>query len=79
MHNGQHTNRLNRGITHGSVIGVRLDLNQGTLRFYIDDQAHGPIAFNNLVQGDIYYPAISLNKNVHVTLVSGLEPPSFVD
>ena len=76
MHNGQHTNRLTGGITVGSVIGVLLDLNQGTLRFYKNDQPHGPIAFANLTQGEVYYPAVSLNKNVHLTLASGLAPPS---
>ena len=75
MHNGQHTNRINGGIQVGSVIGVLLDLNQGILRFYIDDRPHGPIAFTNLRQGDLYYPAVSLNKNVQLTLVSGLDPP----
>jgi tripartite motif-containing protein 9/67 len=76
MHNGQHTNRINGRISLGSVVGVLLDLNNGTLSFYINDQPHGPIAFSNLTQGDVYYPAVSLNKNVQVTLVSGLEVPS---
>lgn len=75
MHNGQHTNRINGGIAVGSVIGVLLDLNNGTLRFFINDEPHGPIAFSNLTQGGVYYPAVSLNKNVHLTLVSGLDPP----
>lgn len=75
MHNGQHTNRINGGIFVGSVIGVLLDLDNGTLKFYINDQPHGPIAFSNLTPGDIYYPAVSLNKNVHLTLVSGLDLP----
>ena len=73
MHNGQHINRINRGISVGSVIGVLLDLNHGTLRFYVNDREHGSIAFTNLIPGDTYYPAVSLNKNVHLTLVSGLD------
>ena len=44
--------------------------------FYINDEAHGPIAFTNLTQGGVYYPAVSLNKNVQLTLVSGLNPPT---
>lgn len=77
MHNGQHTHRLNGGIHVGSVIGILLDLTQGTLRYFIDDQPHGPIAFSNLNLGDVYYPAVSLNKNVQLMLVTDLEPPSF--
>ncbi|CAF2051648.1 unnamed protein product [Rotaria magnacalcarata] len=76
MHNGQHTNRINSGITVGSVIGILLDLNNGTLSFYINDEPHGPIAFSNLTQGGVYYPAVSLNKNVQLTLVSGLDAPT---
>jgi len=76
MHNGQHTNRINGGISVGSVIGILLDLNNGTLSFYINDESHGPIAFSNLTQGGVYYPAVSLNKNVQLTLVSGLDPPT---
>ncbi|CAF3735918.1 unnamed protein product [Rotaria sp. Silwood1] len=75
MHNGQHTNRLNGGISIGSVIGILLDLTNGTLSFCINDQSHGPIAFSNLTLGDVYYPAVSLNKNVQLTLVSGLDLP----
>ena len=75
MHNGQHTNRINSGITVGSIIGVLLDLNHGTLSFYINDESHGPVAFSNLTQNSVYYPAVSLNKNVQVTLISGLDPP----
>ncbi|CAF5168096.1 unnamed protein product, partial [Rotaria sp. Silwood1] len=67
--------RLNGGISIGSVIGILLDLTNGTLSFYINDQSHGPIAFSNLTLGDVYYPAVSLNKNVQLTLVSGLDLP----
>jgi len=75
MYNGQHVNRINGGISIGSIIGVLLDLNNGILRFYINDQPHGSIAFSNLIKGDVYYPAVSLNKNVHMTLASGLDRP----
>lgn len=74
MHNGQHINRINGGISIGSVIGVLLDLDNGTLRFYLNDQPHGSIAFTNLTKGDIYYPAVSLNKNVHLTINSRVNP-----
>ena len=75
IHNGQHTHRINNGITIGSVIGILLDLDNGTLSFYINDQPHGPVAFSNLIQGNVYYPAVSLNKNVQLTLVSGIDLP----
>jgi hypothetical protein len=75
MHNGQHINRINGGISIGSVIGVLLDLNNGRLSFYINGKRHGEFAFSNLIQGEVYYPAVSLNKTVHLTLVSGLDLP----
>lgn len=80
-HNDQHTNRIdtNGGIATGSVIGVLLDLNQGTLSFLVDDEMQGgQPAFTKLPKG-VYYPAFSLNKNVQITLNSGLEPPPYLD
>lgn len=38
LHGGQHHGRLNVTVGSGSVIGVCLDLDRGTLRFYINDQ-----------------------------------------
>ncbi|VDL60254.1 unnamed protein product [Hymenolepis diminuta] len=75
LHNGEHFERTDGGICVGSVIGVRLDCERGSLAYYLDDEPHGPIAFNDLPSG-VYYPAISLNRDVQVTLRSGLEPPS---
>jgi tripartite motif-containing protein 9/67 len=80
IHNGKHLNRIdnNGGIQQGSIIGVLLDLNNGTLSYFINDETHGGgIAFSKLPKG-VYYPAFSLNKNVQITLNSGLEPPPFV-
>lgn len=79
IHNGKHTNRIDHGqqciIGAGSTIGVLLDLNQHTLSYFINDETHGAgLAFTNLPKG-VYYPAFSLNKNVQITLMSGLEPP----
>ena len=73
MHGGQHTDRTEGGIRVTSVVGVLLDLNQHTMCFYINDEAHGPIAFTAL--HGVFYPAISLNRNVQVTIHTGLEPP----
>lgn len=75
LHNGEHFERTDGGISVGSVIGVRLDCERGSLAYYLDDEPHGPIAFTGLSTG-VYYPAISLNRDVQVTLRSGLEPPS---
>ena len=50
------------------------------LSFYLNDEPHGSsmIAFSKLPKG-VYYPAFSLNKNVEITVNSGLEPPLCMD
>lgn len=78
MHNGKHFNRIDNGIQQACVIGVLLDLNNYTLSYYVNDESHGGLAFTKLPKG-VYYPAFSLNKNVQITLNSGLEPPPCLD
>ncbi|KAM9703173.1 E3 ubiquitin-protein ligase TRIM9 isoform 2-T2 [Menidia menidia] len=73
MHNNSHTNRAEGGITKGATVGVLLDLTKRTLTFYINQQQHGPTAFESL-EG-VFVPAVSLNRNVQVTLMTGLEVP----
>ncbi|KAM9646212.1 E3 ubiquitin-protein ligase TRIM9 isoform 18-T18 [Trichechus inunguis] len=63
------------GITKGATVGVLLDLNRKTLTFFINDEQQGPIAFEN-VEG-LFFPAVSLNRNVQVTLHTGLPVPDF--
>ncbi|XP_051946354.1 E3 ubiquitin-protein ligase TRIM9-like isoform X6 [Xyrauchen texanus] len=63
------------GISKGVTVGVLLDFSRGILLFLINDEQQGPVAFNTL-EG-MYYPAISLNRNVQVTLHSGLPIPDF--
>ncbi|KAA0187146.1 E3 ubiquitin-protein ligase [Fasciolopsis buskii] len=75
LHNGEHFERTDGGVRPGSVVGVRLDFNRGSLSYYLNDEPHGPIAFTNLPAG-VYYPAISLSRAVQLTLHSGLEAPS---
>ncbi|XP_040824519.1 E3 ubiquitin-protein ligase TRIM9-like isoform X19 [Ochotona curzoniae] len=75
MHNNSHTNRTEGGITKGATVGVLLDLNRKTLTFFINDEQQGPIAFDN-VEG-LFFPAVSLNRNVQVTLHTGLPVPDF--
>ncbi|XP_075386994.1 E3 ubiquitin-protein ligase TRIM9 isoform X9 [Tenrec ecaudatus] len=75
MHNNSHTNRTEGGINKGATIGVLLDLNRKTLTFFVNDEQQGPIAFEN-VEG-LFFPAVSLNRNVQVTLHTGLPVPDF--
>ncbi|XP_071961988.1 E3 ubiquitin-protein ligase TRIM9-like isoform X2 [Antedon mediterranea] len=77
IHKNVHADRAEGGICVGSVIGVLLDLNRRTLTFFVNDQRQGPIAFKDL-QG-VFFPAISLNRNVQVTVHSGLELPPDLD
>ncbi|CAJ1077995.1 E3 ubiquitin-protein ligase TRIM9 isoform X1 [Xyrichtys novacula] len=73
MHNNSHTNRAEGGITKGSTVGILLDLSKHTLTFFINKQQHGPTAFESL--DGVFVPAVSLNRNVQVTLLTGLEVP----
>ncbi|XP_021057619.1 E3 ubiquitin-protein ligase TRIM9 isoform X6 [Mus pahari] len=75
MHNNSHTNRTEGGISKGATIGVLLDLNRKTLTFFVNNEQQGPIAFEN-VEG-LFFPAVSLNRNVQVTLHTGLPVPDF--
>jgi tripartite motif-containing protein 9/67 len=78
MHSGKHFNRIDNGIQQGCVIGILLDLNRYQLSYFVNDEPHGNVAFTKLPKG-VYYPAFSLNKNVQITLNSGLEPPPSLD
>ncbi|XP_062428224.1 tripartite motif-containing protein 67 isoform X8 [Rhea pennata] len=64
------------GVSKGATVGVLLDLNKHNLTFYINGQQQGPPAFEN-VEG-VFMPALSLNRNVQVTLHTGLEVPQSV-
>ncbi|XP_039898015.1 E3 ubiquitin-protein ligase TRIM9 isoform X4 [Simochromis diagramma] len=63
------------GITKGATIGVLLDFTRGIVIFLVNDEQQGPVAFEGLEGA--YYPAISLNRNVQVTLHTGLPIPDF--
>ncbi|XP_064365352.1 tripartite motif-containing protein 67 isoform X5 [Dromaius novaehollandiae] len=76
MHCNSHTNRTEGGVSKGATVGVLLDLNKHNLTFYINGQQQGPPAFEN-VEG-VFMPALSLNRNVQVTLHTGLEVPQNV-
>ncbi|XP_048342566.1 tripartite motif-containing protein 67 isoform X9 [Sphaerodactylus townsendi] len=76
MHCNSHTNRTEGGVSKGATVGVLLDLNKHTLTFFINGKQQGPSAFEN-VEG-VFMPALSLNRNVQVTLHTGLEIPQTV-
>jgi tripartite motif-containing protein 9/67 len=78
MHAGKHVNRIDSGCKESCVIGILLDLNNFQLSYFVNDEPHGGVAFSKLPQG-VYYPAFSLNKNVQITISSGLEPPMCLD
>ncbi|KAM8920813.1 E3 ubiquitin-protein ligase TRIM9 [Pelodytes ibericus] len=63
------------GITKGATVGVLLDFTRRTLTFSINEEQQGPIAFDNM-EG-LFFPAVSLNRNVQVTLHTGLPIPEF--
>ncbi|XP_060803853.1 E3 ubiquitin-protein ligase TRIM9 [Amyelois transitella] len=73
VHGGAHGGRAAGGVAPGSSVGVLLDLTRGTLRFTVDDRPQGDIAFTGL--RGAFYPAVSLNRGVAVTLQPGLPPP----
>ncbi|XP_048223448.1 tripartite motif-containing protein 67 isoform X2 [Perognathus longimembris pacificus] len=74
MHCNSHTNRTEGGVCKGATVGVLLDLNKHALTFFINGQQQGPTAFSH-VEG-VFMPALSLNRNVQVTLHTGLEVPT---
>lgn len=73
MHRGVHTARTTGGIAAGTVVGVLLDLERHTLSFFVNNEPHGPIAFHGL--NGTFYPAVSVNQSVQLTLRSGLLAP----
>ena len=73
MKNDVHSDRTDGGIKRGGVIGILLDLDRHTLSYFVNGETHGPLAFTKL--NGVFYPAVSLNRDVQVTLHSGLSPP----
>ncbi|XP_001605097.2 E3 ubiquitin-protein ligase TRIM9 isoform X2 [Nasonia vitripennis] len=74
MHGGVHAQRTEGGIQQGSTVGLLLDLESThTLRFFVDGQPQGGIAFRDLY--GVFYPAVSLNRGVCVTLHTALDVP----
>lgn len=77
QHAGAHEQRVEGGIQIGSTVGVLLDLEQHTLSFYVNEEPQGNIAFRDLY--GVFYPAVSINRGVSITVHTSLEPPSDLD
>ncbi|KAI4463140.1 e3 ubiquitin-protein ligase trim36-related [Holotrichia oblita] len=77
QHAGGHEQRVEGGISAGGTVGVLLDLNRHTLAFYVNEEPQGSIAFGDLY--GVFYPAVSINRGVSVTLHTALDPPSDID
>ncbi|XP_076039287.1 E3 ubiquitin-protein ligase TRIM9-like isoform X2 [Oratosquilla oratoria] len=77
LHGAAHHGRNEGGVAVGTTVGVLLDLTRGTLAFYVNDEPQGDVAFTDL-EG-LFYPAVSINRNVSVTLHTSLDPPSDYD
>lgn len=72
-HNNEHSNRRDGGIEVGSVVGIFLDIANHKVSFYLNDEKRGAIRLPSV--NEPLYPAFSLNRNVQITLHTGLEPP----
>ncbi|KAF5294515.1 hypothetical protein FQA39_LY13369 [Lamprigera yunnana] len=77
QHAGGHEQRVEGGITTGSTIGVLLDLDRHMLSFHVNEELQGATAFRDLY--GVFYPAVSINRGVSVTLHTALDPPSDID
>lgn len=77
QHAGGHEQRIDGGISPGSNIGVLLDLDRHTLAFFVNEEPQGNVAFRDLY--GVFYPAVSINRGVSVTLHTALDVPSDMD
>ncbi|CAL4087739.1 unnamed protein product, partial [Meganyctiphanes norvegica] len=77
IHGAAHHGRYEGGVAKGSTVGILLDMNHCTLTFYVNDEQQGEVAFSEM--SGLMYPAVSVNRNVTVTLHTSLDPPGHSD
>ncbi|XP_075265171.1 E3 ubiquitin-protein ligase TRIM9-like isoform X2 [Convolutriloba macropyga] len=73
MHNNVHSQGNTGGIGLGSVVGVLINLEKHMLTFFVDGKFLDTFVLQEV--GGLFYPAISLNRNVQATIHTGLTPP----
>lgn len=73
QHAGIHDRRVEGGIQTGTVVGILLDLTRHSLRFMVNGAPQGALAFGDLY--GVFYPAVSVNRGVTLTLHTSLQPP----
>lgn len=81
-HDNEHTNRCEGGVDVGSRLGVLLDIDRQQVTYYVNQKQRGdPVSLlskggnSSSGRGKVYYPAVSLNRQVQVTLWPGQRPP----
>ena len=57
------------------VIAVRVDLDEYSIKFYIDDKQQGETM--NLKKDKIYYPTIAYNSNQHGDVADPDDSPQY--
>lgn len=75
IHQGASTT-YGSAFAQGSIIGLLLNLEDGTLTYYVNGKSNG-VAFSSLPKGSKFSPAVSLYGNSKVTLNPFAEMPDF--
>ncbi|XP_076800799.1 E3 ubiquitin-protein ligase TRIM9-like [Clavelina lepadiformis] len=78
LHNNQHVKRTEVDVKCGSRVGVFLDLTRRLVNFFIDGKPLGvplSLGLSTSSQMNVFYPAVSVNRQVQVTLHTGLRCP----
>lgn len=73
MHGGEHFDRTSGGVRAGDTVGLLLNLPEKVLTFYVNGDLQGSLSLTAI--SGVLYPAISLNRSVVLTALTGLHPP----